>query len=157
MHLNFKGAGKNDLSNQRKKRRLDSAEASRNTKLRAWKTPTHSDPLTMTNTRELKVGVRQPTDSCAAEIVEEWNSVEVPSWRGSSQWINGMRGQQVWLQRRGRQRTCAGVQCTVKRKVKHDAWMNDLCWERKSNMSQTHMSSVLCNDCACEKGGVRQV
>ena len=24
--------------------------------------------------------------------------------------------------------TCAGVQCTVRRKVQHDAWMNDLLW-----------------------------
>ena len=40
----------------------------------------------------------------------------------------------VWVRRRGRQkhrrgrweRTCAGVQCTVRREMKHDAWMNDL-------------------------------
>ena len=66
--------------------------------------------------------------------VEDWNFEEVPSCRGSSQWTTRMRGQQVWVRRRGRQqhrrgrreRTCAGVQCAVRRKVKHDAWMDDL-------------------------------
>ena len=72
-----------------------------------------------------------------------------------------MLGQQVWVRRRGRQqhrrgrreRTCAGVQCAVRRKVKHDAWMNDLFLGRNSNLSHAHMSSVLCDlcsDCTCE-------
>ena len=34
--------------------------------------------------------------------VEEWNSVEVPSRCGSSQWRKWMRGQQFWVRRRGR-------------------------------------------------------
>ena len=41
----------------------------------------------------------------------------------------------------------------MRRKEKHDAWMNDLFWRRNSNLSHAHMSSVLCdlcNDCTCE-------
>ena len=63
------------------------------------------------------------------------------------QWIftadKWMREQQAWVRRRGRQqhkrgrweRTCAGVQCTVRRKMKHSAWMNDVFWGRNSNLN----------------------
>ena len=34
----------------------------------------------------------------------------------------------------------AGVQCTVRRKMKHDAWMNDIFCGHNSNLSQgTHV------------------
>ena len=46
---------------------------------------------------------------------------------------------------RERERTCAGVQCTVRSKVQHDAWMNDLFWGRNSNLSNA--LSALPVDC----------
>ena len=36
---------------------------------------------------------------------------------------------------------------SVRRKVKHDAWMIDLFWGRNSNLSHAHMSYVLCDPC----------
>ena len=95
-------------------------------------------------------------------FVEEWNCVEVPSCRGSSQWINGCVDNRSGFGEEDdsntgevgeKERTCAGVHCAVRRKVKHDAWMNDPFWGRNSNLCHAHMSSVLCdlcNDCTCE-------
>ena len=66
--------------------------------------------------------------------MEEWNSAEVPSCRGSSQWIHGCVDITSGFGEEDdsntgevhEERTCADVQCAVRRKVKHDAWMNDL-------------------------------
>ena len=52
-----------------------------------------------------------------------------------------------------RERTCAGVQCTVRRKEKHDTCMNDLFWGRNSNLCQCTRAFVLrdlCSQCTCE-------
>ena len=44
--------------------------------------------------------------------------------------------------------------------MKHDAWMNDLFLGTQHKLeprAKEHMSSVQCNDCACEICGVRLV
>ena len=85
--------------------------------------------------------------------------MEVPSCRSSSQWIHGCVDNKSGVREADdsntgevgeRELVLVGVQCTVKRKVKHDAWMSDPFWGCNSNLTQAHMSCVLCNDCACE-------
>ena len=75
---------------------------------------------------------------------EEWNSAEAPPCRGSSQWIDGC----VDKSRSGfgeeddsntgevgeRENFC-WCSRIVRRKVEHDAWMNDLFWGRNLSIS----------------------
>ena len=83
--------------------------------------------------------------------MEEWNSVEVPSCCGSSQWIIGCVYNRSGFREEDdsntgeveeRERELVLVQCAVRRKVKHDAWMDDFFWGCNSNLSQC--ANVIC-------------
>ena len=71
---------------------------------------------------------------CSRNLLEEWNSVEVPSCRGSSRWINGCVDKRSGFGEEDDSN--AGEEgerelvlvFSALRKVKHDAWMNDLFW-----------------------------
>ena len=98
-----------------------------------------------------------------------WNMTcgsEVPSCRGSSQWINGCVDNKSGFGEEDdsntRERTCAGVQCTLRRKMKHDALMSEsfrhtIRLEPSSPLSQgTHVVCTVQWLCMW-KCGVRQV
>ena len=71
--------------------------------------------------------------------VEEWNSAEVPSCRESLQRLNGCVDNRSGVGDVDECNTgevdhlCAGVQYTVRRKVKHDAWISE--WFSPHNSS----------------------
>ena len=70
-----------------------------------------------------------------SHTVEEWNSVEVPSRRGSSQWMNGRvhnrsAVREVDDSNTGEvgERELVLVFSVLRLKMKHDAWMSECFW-----------------------------